>query len=56
MNPRVRWYPKELSFLGNFTEKSVNQLVEKEILECDRSAFIGPSSEVGVYYEYLKRQ
>lgn len=30
-------------------------MVEEEILKCHRSAYIGPSREVDVYYEYLKR-
>lgn len=50
LNPRIRWYPSKLKGAVD-----INGVIEEEILQCDRSAHIGPSSEVGIYYDYLSR-
>lgn len=54
-NPRIRWYPERVKFLENVTIPRVNGVIEDEILECDKSAFIGESGEVEPYYDYLRR-
>lgn len=37
------------------TTLEVNGLIEEELLQCERSAYIGASREIDSYYEYLKR-
>lgn len=54
MNPRIRWYPKG-KFKGYVSTNEVNRIIEEEILQCDRSAYFGQSSETDTYLEYLKR-
>lgn len=39
----------------NVTIPQVNELIEEEILQCDRSAYIGASREIDSYYNYLRR-
>ncbi|XP_035713914.1 uncharacterized protein LOC110857739 [Folsomia candida] len=55
LNSRIRKYPEKLRFSNNVTTNEVNRLIEEEILQCERSAYIGPSSEVNAYYDYLTR-
>ncbi|OXA44262.1 hypothetical protein Fcan01_20938 [Folsomia candida] len=55
LNPRIRWYPEKLEVLANVTAKGVNGIIEEELLKCDKSAYMAPSSEVDTYFEYLKR-
>lgn len=55
MNPKIRWNPEKLEFNDRVTTREINRVVEDKILQCDRSAYFGQSSEIGPYYEYLKR-
>lgn len=55
-NPRIRWFPDKLRFLRDkITPSEVNNLVEEEVLQCDKSAYIGAKREIDSYYEYLNR-
>lgn len=52
MNPRIRWYPEKIDLLGY---NGVNGIIEEELLQCERSAYAGLSSEVDPCYDYLRK-
>lgn len=56
-SPRHAFYPREFSYLGEtFTYSSLQEKIEREVVQCGKTVFIGKSSELKMEYEFLAQK
>ncbi|OXA45902.1 hypothetical protein Fcan01_19309 [Folsomia candida] len=56
-SPKHAFFPKNFSYLdGTLTFSILRRNIEREVLQCGKTVFVGKSSEITVEYEFLSRK